>query len=179
MDTGTHALPRTLADSMVALMKQLGADGVNGDFDYVQVTLNPAVHMARFKWLEPRHMVHVNDRWQRNREDMLQHAFLNGIGFESWENVWGIWVRLTPRDGEALRRMATLQRALSAYLISPAWEPRVPTEQFGVLASRWPLGGKSLWTLVNRNEYAVSGPQLALPAAPARSRPNSPSPGST
>ena len=29
----------------------------------------------------------------------------NGTGFESWENVWGIWNGLTRRDAEAVRRI--------------------------------------------------------------------------
>ena len=28
---------------------------------------------------------------------------------------------------------------------------------YGVFASRWPLGDKTLWTIVNRNEYDVDG----------------------
>ncbi len=35
--------------------------------------------------------------------------------------------------------------------------------RFGVFASRWPLGGETLWTIVNRNEYDVDGPQLSVP----------------
>ena len=53
-------------------------------------------------------MVHISNRWAHDHQDDLQHAFFNGIGFESWENIWGIWNQLTPRDAEALRRIATL-----------------------------------------------------------------------
>ena len=35
---------------------------------------------------------------------------------------------------------------------------------YGVFASRWPLDGQTVCTIVNRNEYDVSGPQMALAA---------------
>ena len=56
----------------------------------------------------------------------MQHAFFNGIGFESWENIWGIWNGLTPRDAEAVRRVATIERAVAPFLASPDWEPFYP-----------------------------------------------------
>ena len=67
--------------------------------------------MSRYKWLEPRHMVNLSNRWAHDHIDDLQEAFFNGIGFESWENIWGIWNQITPRDGEALRRIAAIERA--------------------------------------------------------------------
>jgi formylglycine-generating enzyme required for sulfatase activity len=117
----------------------------------------------RYKWLETRHMVNISDRWNRNRNDDLQYAFFNGVGWSSWENVWGIWNGVTERDGEATRRMATMERALAPYLVSPGWEPFYPTHSYGVFASRWPLDNRTLWTIVNRNEYDVSGDQISIP----------------
>jgi hypothetical protein len=38
-------------------------------------------------------------RWAQNRTDDIQAAFFNGIGFESWENVWGSWNGITPVCG--------------------------------------------------------------------------------
>ncbi len=118
----------------------------------------------RYKWLEPRHMVNISDRWNRDKTDDLQFAFFNGIGWESWENIWGIWNGITPRDGEATRRVATLERGVAPFLVSKDWEPFFPMLRFGVFASRWPLGEETVWTIVNRNEYNVSGPQIQLPA---------------
>jgi iron(II)-dependent oxidoreductase len=122
----------------------------------------PAVD--RFKWLETRHMVNISDRWNRDKTDDLQFAFFNGVGWESWENIWGIWNGITARDAEATRRVATIERAVAAYLTSPAWEPFFPATSYGVFASKWPLNKGTLWTIVNRNEYDVSGTQLTLPA---------------
>ena len=94
----------------------------------------------RYKWLEPRHMVNISDRWNRDKTDDLQFAFFNGVGWESWENIWGIWNGITPRDGEATRRVATIERAIAPFLVSKEWEPFAPMLRFGVFASRWPLG---------------------------------------
>jgi gamma-glutamyl hercynylcysteine S-oxide synthase len=125
----------------------------------------PFVPMAdKYKWLESRHMVNISDRWKRDKTDDLQFAFFNGIGWESWENIWGIWNGITPRDAEATRRIATIERAVAPFLISSGWEPLTPMLRYGIFASRWPLRDENLWTIVNRNEYDVSGPQVELAA---------------
>ncbi len=118
----------------------------------------------RYKWLETRHMVNISHRWNRDKTDDLQFAFFNGVGWESWENIWGIWNGITPRDGEATRRVATIERAVAPFLISEGWEPMSPMLRYGVFASRWPLGDEAVWTIVNRNEYDVEGDQIEIPA---------------
>ncbi len=120
----------------------------------------------RYKWLEPRHMVNISDRWNREKTNDLQFAFFNGVGWESWENIWGIWNGITPRDGEATRRVATMERGLAPFLVSKDWEPFYPMLHFGVFASRWPLGEETVWTIVNRNEYDITGPQMEVAAEP-------------
>jgi formylglycine-generating enzyme required for sulfatase activity len=114
----------------------------------------------RYKWLEPRHMVNVCDRWNQDHTDNLQFAFFNGTGFESWENIWGIWNGLTPRDAEATRRVAMIERAVAPFLVSADWEPHYPMHNYGVYASRWPLGNETVWTIVNRNSYSISGAKM-------------------
>lgn len=121
--------------------------------------------VSRYKWMEPRHMVHICRRWARDHTEDLQHAFFNGVGFESWENVWGIWNGLTLRDAEALRRVSAIERQYASFLVSPDWEPHTPVLSYGVFASKFPAAGSALWLFVNRNEYAVSGPQIDVPAA--------------
>ena len=117
----------------------------------------------KYKWLESRHMVNISDRWKHDKTDNLQFAFFNGVGWESWENIWGIWNGITPRDAEATRRVATLERALAPFLVSKDWEPLAPMRRYGVFASKWPSGDQTLWTIVNRNDYDLSGPQIDLP----------------
>ncbi|MGB8261136.1 MAG: SUMF1/EgtB/PvdO family nonheme iron enzyme [Terracidiphilus sp.] len=201
-DEGTHAPSEPWPDAIAALMKEIGADGINGDTqDGVPLGFSlaaektghplafepevspsdealawnvmnwgqysfPFIPMVdKYKWLEPRHMVNISDRWNPDKTDDLQFAFFNGIGWESWENVWGIWIGITPRDAEATRRVATIERAVAPFLASPGWEPLYPMRTFGVYASRWPLAQETVWTIVNRNPYPVSGPQMDLPAA--------------
>ena len=139
------------------------------NWGYWNYTFTPSV--SRYKWLETRHQEHLSNRWAHDHLDDLQEAFFNGIGFESWANVWGIWNQLTPRDAEALRRISLIDRAFAANLISPAWEPHTPTRNFGVFASKWPAPNQSkldetLWTLVNRNAYEVDGGQLLIRRSP-------------
>jgi formylglycine-generating enzyme required for sulfatase activity len=118
----------------------------------------------RYKWLEPRHMVNISHRWNRDKTDDLQFAFFNGVGWESWENIWGIWNGITPRDAEATRRVVMIERGVSPFLISKDWEPMAPMLRYGVYASRWPVGEEAVWTIVNRNEYDVEGDQIELAA---------------
>ncbi len=124
----------------------------------------PAV--SKYKWLETRHMVNICNRWARNHTDDLQHAFFNGVGFESWENVFGIWNGLTPRDAEALRRIADIFRAFSHLLISPDWIPHSPTLRHGVFASEFSRAGQTLWTLINRTSNDFSGAVIQIPHRP-------------
>jgi iron(II)-dependent oxidoreductase len=116
--------------------------------------------VSKYKWLEPRHMVNISERWARNRTDGLQSAYFNGVGYESWENVWGIWNGFTPRDAEALRRTATIERAMADLLVSPKWEPHVKMLKDGVYATRFDGKDRTLWLLVNRTDKDISGEQL-------------------
>jgi gamma-glutamyl hercynylcysteine S-oxide synthase len=124
--------------------------------------------VAKFKWLEPRHMINYENRWGRDRNHDLQYIFFNGVGYNAWENVWGIWNQLTDRDAESLRRIAMVERKFAPLLVSMQWRPYERTLQTGVFASRFPADDRCLWTLVNRNEYAMEGEQLALPHAQGR-----------
>lgn len=158
-------------------------NGANGDLDlaiawnnltwgYWKYPFEPMV--SKNKWLEPRHMVNVCDRWSRDKTDVLQAAFFNGVGVESWENIFGVWNPIEERDAEALRRIATIERGFAPLLISPGWEPHTPVLEYGVFASKFPETGKpegsgaTLWTFVNRNEFEVKGEQIRIPHLPDR-----------
>ena len=201
-DHGTREPEQNDWQAIAALVKAVGADGINGDtyngvprafFDACDALGCPVVlqpestisaeeqliwnvqswgkkapnevipPVAKWKWLEPRHMINYENRWGRDRNHDLQYIFFNGIGYNAWENVWGIWNQLTPRDAEALRRIAMIERRFAPALVSMDWRPYEHTLQAGVFASRFPTGGYTLWTLVNRHEYAVAGEQIALP----------------
>ena len=145
------------------LTVDLGLLWNNLSWGYWDYSFIPTV--SKYKWLESRHMVNICRRWGRDKTDDLQHAFFNGVGFESWENIWGIWNETTPRDAEALRRIATIDRAVAPLLVSADWEPHTPTLQYGVFASKFPGQDRDLWTIVNRNEYDVPGRQMEVPYA--------------
>jgi len=133
----------------------------NFSWGYWKYDFVPSV--SRYKWLESRHMVNMCDRWSHDHVEELQQSFFNGVGFESWEDIWGIWNQMTARDAEALRRIATIERAFASLLLSPDWEPHTFTENFGVFASKFPAKDATLWTIVNRNHYHSNGRQLAVP----------------
>jgi formylglycine-generating enzyme required for sulfatase activity len=202
-DQGTRQPTESWPDALADRMKQVDADGINGDtqdgvplgfslaaekighplafepeggpsdeavawdvmsWGYYDFPFIPTV--SRFKWVETRHMVNICDRWNLDHTSNLQFAFFNGIGFESWENVWGIWNGINPRDAEATRRVATLERGLAPFLVSLGWEPLYPMHNYGVYASRWPLGSETVWTIVNRNDYDIAGREMDVPLTP-------------
>jgi gamma-glutamyl hercynylcysteine S-oxide synthase len=121
--------------------------------------------VLKLKWLEPRHIVNIENRWSRDRTNDLQHALFNGIGYTAWENVFGFWNGFTARDGETLRRIALVQRQFAKLIVNQDWRPYEHTLQAGVFASRFPGAGETLWTLINRNEYSVEGEQMRVPHA--------------
>jgi formylglycine-generating enzyme required for sulfatase activity len=205
-DQGTRNPSMVWPDAIATFMKQIDADGINGDTqDGVPLAFSVAAEKVnhplafepeggpsdealawdvltwgqysyqyapggnkfvptvdRYRWLEPRHQVNIQGRWNRDKTDDLQYAFFNGEGWESWENVWGIWNGITPRDAEATRRVATIERAVAPFLVSREWEPLYPMLRYGLYASRWPLADKTIWTIVNRNEYNVNEDQLSI-----------------
>ncbi len=199
-DQGTRDPGMSWPDAIAATMKEVGADGINGDTqDGVPLAYSLAADkighplvfepegspsdealawnvltwgqykfdfvptVDRFRWLEPLHQVNISHRWNRDKTDDLQFAFFNGEGWESWENVWGIWNGITPRDGEATRRVATIERAVAPFFASDAWQPYYPTHLYGIFASKWPATDRTVWTIVNRNEYDVTGRQIFIP----------------
>jgi len=198
-DQGTRDPGAPWATALAEEMKEVDADGVNGDTQdgvplvfplasvqaghplAFQPELSPSDEalawdvltwgqykfqfvptVDRFRWLEPRHQVNISDRWNRHKTDDLQFAFFNGEGWESWENIWGIWNGITPRDAEATRRVATIERAVAPFFASNGWEPFYPMHLYGVFASRWPVGQQTVWTVVNRTEYDMTGPQMSV-----------------
>jgi formylglycine-generating enzyme required for sulfatase activity len=202
-DEGTHQPDQPWPQAIAALMKEIGADGINGDTqDGVPLGFTEAADaighplafepegspsdealswnimtwgqysfpfipmVDRYKWLESRHMVNISDRWNEDKTNDLQYAFFNGVGWESWENVWGIWNGINPRDAEATRRVAAIERGVAPFLVSPDWEPLYPMHNYGVYASRWPLGSATVWTIVNRNSYNVEGRQMNVLLVP-------------
>jgi hypothetical protein len=118
-----------------------------------------------------------------DRTDALQHAWFNGIGYVAWENVWGIWNGITPRDAEGLKRIQRILRFLGSAGLSSSddWEPHTrDVVQAGAVfgskfveSTRWgrhaPNTGSgcdqwTAWTLVERSGTAwpLDTPQLSI-----------------
>src|SRR5262249_483495 len=87
-------------------------------------------------------------------------------GYVAWESIWGFWNQLTPRDAATLRRVAAIQRQFAPLVVSMDWTPYEKTLQAGVFASRFPAERRTLWTVVDRNEYDGEGEQVAGGHAP-------------
>src|SRR5579871_6858634 len=119
--------------------------------------------VSKNKWMESRHMANVTDRFTRDKTDSLQHAFFNGQGYATLENLWGFWYGDTPHDAEAVLRFTRIERTFARNLTSADWQPHTPTLQPGVFASKFPTQESTLWSIVNRNEYDVVGEQLTTP----------------
>lgn len=207
-DLGTRESERSRAAEADAILREIGADGINLDtldstpdeartlsLKKPAIALEPQFdpqndslmtspiswndwvlwddeiyplipRVSRVKWLEPRHMTVLTDRYARFKINSLQQAFFNGQGYAVLENLWGFWDGFSPRDAEAVKRFARIERAYADLLASPDWEPHAPTLSAGLFASRFPGTGQTLWTLINRNDYAAEGEQLNLPAQP-------------
>ena len=59
----------------------------------------------KYKWLEPRHMVNISDRWNRDKTSDLQFAFFNGVGWELGEHLGYLeWNYATRRRGDTKGR---------------------------------------------------------------------------
>lgn len=79
------------------------------------------------RYMEPRWIGMTCNRWATNHELDIGAAFFNGIGFNAWEGLWGMWNELRLRDAELLRRAATILRhfgnASDTILRTPLFEP--------------------------------------------------------
>src|SRR5258708_16345359 len=109
----------------------------------------PAV--AKLKWLEPRHMINIENRWARDRTDDFHYMWFNGIGYVAWENVWGVWNGLTPRAGETRPRRATVLRRFPDHFVAMHWEPYAHALHQGVFAGPFTTRDSTLWTICTLN----------------------------
>lgn len=96
------------------------------------------------KLVSQTYMIYPTDRWSQTKAPQAATAWFNGVGLNSWENVWGIWNGLTPRDAAIYRRMGALLRFAGGHvqgsgqddatstrslLRSTDWTPFAPTSE--------------------------------------------------
>ena len=102
-----------------------------------------------------RHLTHMCERWATARTDGLQYAFFNGVGYESWENVWGIFNQFTPRDAAALKRTSNILRQFGQFIQGGGqWTPHISITKSlksKVYASEFRADYQVVWLLVNRD----------------------------
>lgn len=127
---------------------------------YWNYTYTPGISI--YKWLEPRHQVNITNRWATDKTDDLQYAFFNGVGYNTWENIWGTWNEIPDLDKEVIRRIRTIYNAFPD-LWSAEWEPYLPTLKPGVFASSFKRKNITGITLVNRDRIDYFGNQLKIP----------------
>ncbi len=118
--------------------------------------------LLHLKWLEPRHMQHQIRRWDLTHRGEIESAFLNGSGMLVWENIFGTWNPWSREDRALWRRAAAVLRHFRASFARDDFEPFVPTLADGVYAHKWPAGGITLWTLLNRGAAKRSAPLLDI-----------------
>ena len=107
----------------------------------------------KWKFLDSRRLTNVCDRWATNRTDDIQNAYFNGDGYETWENIWGIWNGIVPRDGEAIRRVSNILHYFGdlGFTNSQLWIPYIPyivTNTENVFASQFIKNTDSTYEIV-------------------------------
>eukprot|EP00035_Acanthoeca_spectabilis_P016258 m.329247 g.329247 ORF g.329247 m.329247 type:complete len:363 (-) comp16503_c1_seq5:1701-2789(-) len=145
--------------------------------------------VSRAKWVSGgKVMEHWSDRYAGSPAGMdqfdpartgiseIQNCWFNGLGYETWENIWGVWNQICARDGEALRRVGTLLRYFGArrFIQSSDWTPHtldVQTMGQGIFGSSFPSpdGEEVVYTLVNRRSEPLWAHHVkpALTSAPS------------
>jgi iron(II)-dependent oxidoreductase len=201
-DHGTQRIRQSMPEALVKEMKELGAEGLNGDTmsgvsedfygfaktENYPIAFQPELNLHNlkmiewntlswgyfwgyehdpgvsvYKWLEPRHQVNITNRWATNKTDDLQYAFFNGIGYNTWENIWTVWNQIPERYAESVRRISAIYHQFPDIWSSANWEPYIKVEQKGVFASKFPDAAKTIYTLVNRDSTDAGGTQIILP----------------
>ncbi|MGA1236608.1 MAG: formylglycine-generating enzyme family protein [Limisphaerales bacterium] len=122
--------------------------------------------VLRNKWLEPRHQLHLINRWDTDHSGELHTAWMNGTGILVWENVFGSHLPWCPRDRSILRSMLPIQRRYHHLFTSPNRTPLVPTQNTSLFASLWQNPHQRIWTLVNRAHTPSQAPTLQLTPTP-------------
>jgi len=146
----------------------------SGDYEFIKYNiqswnysiLSTVPYVSGSKWLETRHMDIVANRWMKDRSQDLLAAFFNGIGYDAWENIFGVWNQITKRDAQYIKCVYTILRRHKELLTSADWEPHTPVLQQGVYSSKFPSVDQTLWTIINLNYSTVTGGQIDVPYNP-------------
>ncbi|KAF0689695.1 Aste57867_18878 [Aphanomyces stellatus] len=113
--------------------------------------------VSRTKFLDARHTPLVCARWSLGRSLEFQIAFFNGAGYVVWENIWGIWNAMTPREWTELNRTATILRQFPEAMHSRAWRPFVPDLPAAIHGSAFPDNHMTVYTFIRAAPDDYSG----------------------
>ena len=131
--------------------------------------ISGAVYVDKPKWLSKGlATTQWSARWSgigagatalKGKLPQIQICWFNGLGYETWENVWGTWNGLIERSAEAIRRVGMMLRFFGHraenFFTSPDWIPftaeGAQMEQ-GVFASAFPRGKETVYTFINWDE---------------------------
>ena len=117
------------------------------------------------KWIEPRHTSQFVQRNTVLRQPALKWSFVNGLGYVTWESVWGGWNGVSPRDGETIRRLYTVLRQFRGVITSCDYQPFYPVAASGVVAqaTMFPSLSRTLWVVANPGSGPLSSYNLTVP----------------
>ena len=68
----------------------------------------------RYKWLEPRHLTSLRDRWGTDLTNTFHYMFFNGVGYEATENEWGSFHPFSRYNAEVGRTSGAISTPLRA-----------------------------------------------------------------
>jgi formylglycine-generating enzyme required for sulfatase activity len=105
-----------------------------------------APYVSKYKLLCAGHQTHICERWASEHRTQLHNMLFNRAGFVAWQNVWGIYRKMVPRDAELLRRvarvLAEVDRVLPPADADTEWLPFLadvvaPQHAAALFASVW------------------------------------------
>ena len=130
--------------------------------------LSGAVYVDKAKWLtKGLATTQWSSRWSgvgegrtalKGKLPQIQICWFNGLGYETWENVWGTWNGLIERSAEAIRRVGMMlrffgHRAENFFAYVKSGKPFLPTN---LLEDTAGLLRPSLRTLEPRTKQPIS-----------------------
>lgn len=153
--------PSALEAEGEAPITELGYDTLNWGEGWKYT--NPPM-VDTMKWLSSgKHQVNICDRWQQNKATLAATAWFNGIGMESWENAWGTWNGMTPRDSQIYSRLGTLLRFAGGHTYGGDAQNSMPSNRSLLTSAGW-LPFAPLVQAGNGGAYASTFPSTP-PAA--------------
>ena len=107
-------------------------------------------------------------RWAQHHDSRGRYpaGIFRGRGFESWENIWGLWNGITERDGEAIRRTSAILRQFGDLIQGGDWVPHtvISDDDNLVFASSFKDTERKegIWLLVNRDVHEDAVTEITL-----------------